>query len=180
MRLSLALKALAASTLILAPVPALAGNGQSKASLGYTHYEGSGGGELGLITGRYHYDFGKWIGAEAQISYGVDEEEVTTDAATADVSAKFGYGGFITLRQGWGLYGSDVFLRGGYATQEIEADVTVEQGSASATDDVDGVAYGAGTNLMFTPHFGLRLDYLAIEGDDSDVDTYSGSLVFRF
>lgn len=161
---------------LLLPATALAGDGNSRISLGYTHYESNSGGELGLVTGRYQWGFGRFIGIEGEAHYGVVGEEIRVEDQRADIDAKFGYGGFVVAKLPLGDYGSEVFGRIGYQSLELEA----TSGPNSVTGDVEDFSFGGGATLMYNPHHGLRFDYTNIAGAGSGTDTYSVSYVLRF
>lgn len=155
---------------------ALAGDGNSRLSVGYTHLDGDGG-TLGAVTGRYNRALTQYFGVEGEIHYGVLDDEIDFLGEEIEVSANFGYGIFGTLAAPVGANGSNVFVRAGYQSVEIEAELEGE----SVADDLDGFAYGVGTNLMFSEKHGVRLDYTRIEGeDDASADTYGVAFVAKF
>lgn len=168
---------LLASMALFLPITAFASDGNSRVSVGYTHYEPDGGEDLGLVTVRYTYNFRKYFGMEFEVSNGVTETRVEDDEsdAFADISAGLGYAGFGTARLPFGNFGSDVFVKAGYASVELE------DNNSGLSTNVDGYAFGVGTNLMMNHHHGVRLDYTRIEGeDDFTADQASLSYVFRF
>lgn len=173
MSIKTVLAATAAATLLTGT--AFAGQGDSNVSVGYLAIDGDGA-TLGSIVGRYGYDFSDYFGVEAEASYGIVEDEVTVVGNSVDISAEFGFGGYLVGRYPVGTGGSDVFARIGYQTVSLEAD----GGVATADEDLDGFAFGVGTNIMFDEVNGLRLDYTRFDGDDAEADTYAISYVRRF
>ncbi len=164
-----------AATMLLASA-AHAGDGKSRASFGYTHYDSTGG-ELGMITARYGYQPYKYIGIEGELSTGIVDETVTVGTQTADIGVDIAYGLYSTVQVPFDRLGSNVFVRAGY--QEIHFDL--ESGATTAEGELKGLGYGGGLNVMFTVHHGLRREYTRVEGeDDENADTYSLSYVLRF
>ena len=129
----------------------------SSLNIGYQNIEAEGV-DLGSIVGRWQLGLNEYLAVEGEISYGVTEEEVFG----VDVKAGFGFGGFVVGRLPVSETGSHLFVRAGYANQELEAD----GGNVTISDSVDGFAYGAGGTFMFDGINGVRLDYTKFEGDD--------------
>lgn len=164
------------AALVLSLAPAHAGDGKSKVSFGYTHYD-SEGGELGMVTGRYSYFPVDYLGLEAELSTGVVDEDIMVGDQTATVSVDLAYGLYTMARLPIDQRGSNVFVRAGVHQVELGA----ESGATTAETDLEGFAYGGGLNVMFSNHHGVRLDYTRLEGEnDESADTYSLSYVLRF
>lgn len=160
-----------ASILAIAAAPIAVAQGTVELSGAYSHIDGDGA-DIGALTGRGTYFFNRYLGAEGEVSIGIDD---------ADVG-----GGTVELDNSLGAFGVlrapvsdrvELFGRVGYATSEFNASVP---GLGSASADVDGLAYGVGGKLFLTDKFGIRADASRFEGDDGEADVFSIGGVFRF
>ncbi len=157
---------------------AVAGSG--KLSAGYNHINSDL--TLGAIVTRYQRDViayrGVDFGAEGELSYGVIGDTTEFLAQEIEVDAQFGYGAYATAAYPLTKKGTNLFVRLGYARQEIGNRLD----ETTITNEVDGFAYGLGGNWMFTDRQGVRADALVIQGGDEDtddLDVYSFSYVFQ-
>ncbi len=161
--------------------------GKSRFNVGvnvYTQDEADLDVTLTSIVGRYNhtvasngaFDFG----LEGELSYGIIGDDVSVpvfeSTVDVDVDAEFGAAAFATAAYNFTETGSNVFVRLGYAYQEVEASA----GGISEGAEGDGFAYGIGTNVMFNAKHGIRGDWTRLDGDDSDADLFSVSYVFRY
>ena len=130
---------------------------------GYTHYDLDQG-NVGGVTGRLGYQFTPNIGAEAEATFGVQDDDN------------------IELNHAWGVYGVgtlpvtenlNVFARAGW--QQLDADG--KNGFPDLSDE--GAGYGAGVNWRMNNGFAIRGDYTRLDGDE-DADTWSLSGVMSF
>ena len=165
--MKLALVTLAA--ILAAPVAVAQGN--VELSAGYTQFDADGA-DLGAVTGRGTYFFNRYLGAEGEVSLGVDDADVGPGTVELDNSL----GAFGVLRAPISER-FELFGRAGYATSEFNASVP---GLGSASADVDGLAYGVGGKLFLTDKFGVRADVGRYEGDDNEADVFTVGGVFRF
>lgn len=165
--MKLALVSLAA--LVAAPLAFAQGNVELSGA--YTSIDGDGA-DVGALTGRGTYFFNRYLGAEGEVSIGIDDADVGVGTVELDNSlAAFG-----VLRAPVSDR-VELFGRLGYATSEFEASVP---GLGSASADVDGLAYGVGGKFFLTDNFGIRADASRFEGDDSEADVFSIGGVYRF
>ena len=112
---------------------------------------------LGAIQGRLGVNFNSHFGIEGEASFGVADDEILG----VSVELTNTYGAFVVARMPVSE-NVDIFVRGGFASGEIDV------GGTSASDD--GGAYGAGLQAMFTPNDGVRFDYTRYSfGGDADV-----------
>lgn len=161
----------------LIPASALAGDGNSKASVGYTHYTYPEG-NIGLVTARYQYHPFKNIGFEGEVSTGVSGDEIVLDDQSADLEINYSYGAYVVGTLPFDKFGSNIFVRAGY--QRVDFELTSGENSVNPPE-VNGIGYGVGGNVMFNHHHGLRFDYTRLEDDDEfGADTYAISYVLRF
>lgn len=161
----------------LMPSAALAGDGNSKASVGYTHYTYSEG-NIGLLTARYQYHPFTNIGFEGEVSTGVSGDEIRDGDQTADLEINYSYGAYVVGTLPLDKFGSNIFVRAGY--QRVDFELTSGENSVNPPE-VNGIGYGAGANIMFNHHHGVRFDYTRLEDDDDfGADTYALSYVLRF
>jgi hypothetical protein len=154
---------------------AFAGDGPKNASIGYLAIDGDDV-TLGSLVARWGVDFSPNFGIEGEASYGIVDDDVDVLGTDVEVSAEFGFGGYLIGRLPMGQNGSDIFGRVGYQTVSIEA----ETAGVSGDDDLDGFAFGVGTNIMFDEANGLRLDFTRFEGDDAEADTFAIAYVRRY
>ncbi|MBI1399541.1 outer membrane beta-barrel protein [Hyphomonas sp.] len=165
--MKLALASLAA--ILAAPIAVAQGN--AELSAGYTQFDADGA-DLGAITGRGTYFFNRYLGAEGEVSIGVDDASVGPGKVELDNSL----GAFGVVRAPV-TERLELFGRVGYAASEFNASVP---GLGSASADVDGIAYGVGGKLFLTDRFGVRADVGRYEGDDSEADVFTIGGVVRF
>ena len=134
-----------------------------------------------VVTGtdgalRGGYDFTQNFGVEADILFGVVDETVNAFGTDVDVSADIGFGGFGVARLPLGENNSNLFIRAGYGTLNIEGEAL----GVTVAEDVDGFAYGLGGEFYFDGVNGVRVDYTIYDGDDGDLDTYGIHYIRRF
>jgi outer membrane immunogenic protein len=165
--MKLALASLAA--ILAAPIAVAQSN--VELSAGYTQFDADGA-DLGAITGRGTYFFNRYLGAEGEVSIGVDDADV--GPGTVELDNSLGAFGVVRAPVTERL---ELFGRVGYATSEFNASVP---GLGSASADVDGLAYGVGGKLFLTDRFGVRADVGRYEGDDSEADVFTIGGVVRF
>lgn len=165
--MKLALASLAA--VLAAPLAFAQGN--IELSGGYTQFD-TGGAELGALTGRGTYFFNQYLGAEGEVSIGIDDANV--GPGTVELDNSLGAFGVVRapITERFELFG-----RAGYAASEFNASVP---GLGSASGDVDGLAYGVGGKLFLTDKLGVRADVGRYEGDDSEADVFTLGGVVRF
>lgn len=165
--MKLALVSLAA--ILAAPIAVAQSN--VELSAGYTQFDADGA-ELGALTGRGTYFFNRYLGAEGEVSIGVDDANV--GVGTVELDNSLGAFGVVRapITERFELFG-----RAGYATSEFNASVP---GLGSASGDVDGLAYGVGGKLFLTDRVGIRADVGRYEGDDNEADVFTIGGVVRF
>lgn len=150
----------AAAALVASAAPAIA-NAQEAASpagvyvnLGYGRTSNSGL-NFGAIGGRVGYRLNKWVGAEAEGSFGVDDDQVTIGATAVTVKMKNDFGayavGFLPVTPE-----IDVLARVGYGRTKFSASAATG-GAASGSDNSWNV--GVGGQYHFDGKNGVRLDY---------------------
>ncbi|MFN7164020.1 MAG: outer membrane beta-barrel protein [Hyphomonas sp.] len=165
--MKLALVSLAA--ILAAPIAVAQGN--VELSAGYSKVDTEAG-DLGAITGRGSYFFNRYLGAEGEVSIGIDD----TDFGIGTVELDQSFGAFGVLRAPL-TERFELFGRAGYATSKFSASVP---GLGSASEDIDGLAYGVGGKLFLTDRFGIRADASRYEGDDNEADVFTVGGVVRF
>lgn len=176
--------ALAAISGVVLSGTALAGDGNSKASFGYTAADFEDA-TIGLAVARYNYSFTDYLAAEGEIGFGIVEDDVSDGGINADVSANFSYGLFGVVQYPFDDRGSNVFARLGYQQTELEFDV---DGFGDIDVDTDGVAIGVGANYFFNDRSGVRLDYTYFDAEvdedgieaDGEANLYGISYVLKF
>ncbi len=165
--MKLALVTLAA--ILAAPIAVAQSN--VELSAGYTQFDADGA-DLGALTGRGTYFFNRYLGAEGELSIGIDDANV--GPGTVELEHSLGAFGVVRapITERFELFG-----RVGYATSEFSASVP---GLGSASADVDGLAYGVGGKLFLTDRVGIRADVGRYEGDDNEADVFTIGGVVRF
>ena len=126
--------------------------------LGYTQFDGDDV-SVGGVTGRVGYRFHPNFAAEAEASFGVDDD----DGVELDNSVGVYGVGILPVSQQFDLFG-----RVGYHSSE------------SNVAEEDGVAFGGGAQFNVNERFGVRAEYTRLVGDDDAVDTFGASAVFKF
>ncbi len=157
------------AAILAAPVAIAQGN--VELSGGYTQFDADGA-ELGALTGRGTYFFNQYLGAEGEVSIGIDDASV--GPGTVELDNSLGAFGVVRapITERFELFG-----RAGYAASEFNASVP---GLGSASGDVDGLAYGVGGKLFLTDKLGVRADVGRYEGDDDEADVFTIGGVVRF
>lgn len=176
--------ALAAISGVVLTGTALAGDGNSKASFGYTAADFEDA-TLGLAVARYNYSFTDYLAAEAEIGFGIVEDDISDGALDADVSANLSYGLFGVVQYPLDERGSNLFARLGYQETELEFDIA---GIGETDVDTDGVAAGVGANYFFNDRSGVRFDYTYFDAEvdedginaDGEAHFYGISYVHKF
>lgn len=148
---------IAASAAVLSlAAPAVASAHDVYATIGYANVDIDPV-NLGAIQARLGVNFNANIGVEGEFAFGVADDEVLGTS----VELTNTYGAFVVARLPVSE-SVDVFVRGGFASGEIDV------GGTSVSDD--GGAYGAGVQANFSPNDGVRLDYTRYSfGGDADV-----------
>ena len=170
---------LATAAISVFAVPAMAQTMQSPTyygTLGYTQLDGSQG-DLGAVTGRFGAKFTPYLGAEAEASFGVKDDDFSIGGVDGKVKHEYDAAiyGVATLPVSPNF---DVFARVGYGTTEIKA----KAAGASASEDGESVNYGAGANYYFDAQNGVRADWTRrdFRSDGGEADVYSVNYVRRF
>ena len=134
--------------------------------------------DINMLTGRLGYRINSFIVLEGEAGFGLGGDDfsqavpVTVAGTAVNVDTTVGldvknyYAGFaraiLPLSDDF-----DVFIRGGYGSVKAEADVLASAAgltaSASASESVDGFAYGIGGQYNFSAKDGVRLDYSQID-----------------
>lgn len=183
------------------------GSGQFYGTLGYsqisTDLEGDFNGDgrddtfdidIGAITGRFGARFTPYLGAEAEVSFGVRDSEdsqrfsVGGTTVTADVAVKLknevaAYGvGFLPVAPN-----ADVFARIGYGRSSLETEVSASGGGSTFRESDEGennfLAYGGGAQYFFDGLNGVRAEYTYFDITEEDAggfDSFSISYVRKF
>ena len=170
---------LATAALSVFAVPAMAQTMQSPTyygTLGYTQLDGSQG-DLGAVTGRFGAKFTPYLGAEAEASFGVKDEDISFGGVDGKLKHEYDAAiyGVATLPVSPNF---DVFARVGYGTTELKA----KAAGVSASEDGESVNYGAGANYYFDAQNGVRADWTRrdFRSDGGEADVYSVNYVRRF
>ncbi|MBI1338857.1 outer membrane beta-barrel protein [bacterium] len=142
---------------------------------GYSHFDGDNA-VVGGLTGRLGVDFGRYWGLEGEVSFGINDDDVSIGTTT----------GTVELDNAFGVFGVgklpvsdrfDLFGRVGWAQAEVKGSVA---GLTASADD-NGLAYGVGGNFWLTPVDGLRGEVTRFDFDDnSELDVWSASYIRRF
>lgn len=160
-----------ASFLAVVAAPFAVAQGNVELSGAYSNIDGDGA-DVGALTGRGTYFFNRYLGAEGEVSIGIDEADV--GGGTVELDNSFGAFGVLRAPVSDRV---ELFGRVGYAQSEFSANVP---GLGSGSADVDGLAYGVGGKFFLTDSFGIRADASRYEGDDAEADVLSIGGVFRF
>ena len=118
-----------------------------------------------------------WYGAEVEGSVGIIDEELTDNI---DVGIDHSLAAFAVGRVPVGKnFGA--LARVGYHTTQVGAMLEGTEQNISASEDFDGIAYGAGLEYNINPVSGLRLDYTRYElAEDATSDSLAATYIRRF
>lgn len=186
-----------AAAAALGAAPAMAQSAGASGPIGL--YGGLGWGEttvqgadLGSVTGRIGGRYGRFLGLEGELSYGLTGDDRTfapnsADPASVDVrrhldGAVFGVG-YLPLAANM-----DLLARVGYGASHYGVSPAA---SASYTASEHGLRYGAGAQYFLTGSNGVRIDWTRQQMDnfndpggffsaDRTANVWSASFVHRF
>ncbi len=169
---------LAAAAVIATAGSASAQDGQFHLGAGYTYLDADGV-EFDVITLRGGYDFTDYLGAEAELSFGLSDETVSALGVTGDLSYDYGFGLFGKAQYPLTEQFS-VFARLGYVYTEAEASAALAGQNFSISDGESGIAYGVGAEWAFAGPNAVRFDYTRNDYDAGETDAFTLSYVRRF
>jgi hypothetical protein len=128
--------------------------------------------DLGAVSGRLGARFTPYVGAEAELGFGVKDEDIGAISVELDNHAAAYVVGFLPVQPNF-----DLFARVGYGTQEL----SVSGPGASASADGESVNYGVGAQFFFDANNGVRGDWTRHDfEDDGEADVFSISYVRKF
>lgn len=137
------------------------------------------------VQGRLGYQFNRFLGAEAEGSFGVvdDTDPLTlVGGAIVDqtVNVDTSLAGFGVVR--YPLFGRLSGLsRVGYHSSEVEVELTDAAGVQVQQDfNTDGFAYGTGLEYALDPKTALRVDYTVYDFDGPDAESLSLAVSRKF
>jgi outer membrane immunogenic protein len=121
-------------------------------ALGYSMRDD--GGHLGAVTGRLGLRYGRFLGTEAEGSFGVKDHDLTLGGLPyeqkLDRSVAAYAVGYVPI-----LPRFDLFGRVGLGNTKLEGSI----GALESDRQRDTLNYGGGAQYFFTGHDGLRADY---------------------
>ena len=128
------------------------------------------------LTLRAGYDVNPYLGFEGDLLVGLGDEDVTFAGDVFETSLDYGLGGYVKgqlpISEQFSL-----FARGGYTYAEVEGSAF----GVTASDDVDGWAYGVGAEWAFAGPNAVRADYTRYDFEDGgEADGFGVSYVRRF
>jgi hypothetical protein len=182
MKSLIALSAVAAIGAVAAPafaqtLPAL-GPVTYNASVGYTGIDTSGA-DLGAVSLRAGADFGKYLGAEAEGAFGVNDQRGKLSGAVSQLHLNSEYAAYGVAR--WPvLANANLFARIGYGHSDVRA---TGANNAAVNDGLDSWNYGVGGEYFFDGQNGVRVDYTRFNFQDrglQDANTWSVGYVRHF
>lgn len=145
-------------------------------TLGYSQLDGSDG-DLGAVTGRLGAKFTPYIGAEAEASFGVKDDDFTVGTERGSLKHEYDAAAYVvgTLPISPNF---EIFGRAGYGTTEVKAELA----GFEASEDGESFNYGAGANYFFDGQNGVRGDWTRrdFRDDGGEFDAYTVSYVRRF
>jgi outer membrane immunogenic protein len=135
---------------------------------------GAGRTTLGALGGRLGARFGKYLGGEGELAFGVNSQTV----GGANVKISSAYAGYLVgyLPAGDNF---DLFARVGYGHQN--SSVTVSNVTVSAGNNTYNL--GVGGQYFFSKKDGVRAEYTRFQhatSSDGDVNVYSVAYVRKF
>ncbi len=166
----------------LAAAPAMAQTNQDArpftgyANLGFSHSD-YGVSDLGGVTGRLGMRYMRFVGVEAEGTFGVDSDHSTRYGPPTRTELNRAVAAYAV---GWLPVGSklDVFGRVGVGNSRTEIKGLAQDVKFSR----DSINYGVGAQYFVTNNDGLRLDLTrqSFTGGPGRADTYAVSYVRRF
>ena len=143
-------------------------------NLGYSYVHSDPYG-VSAVQGRLGARFGKYVGAEGELAFGVNSD---TDTATGvALKLRNSYNGYVV---GFlpVMTNVDLLARVGYGHTNLRytaPGVTIEPGENS-------VNYGGGAQVFLTPHDGIRAEYTRFNfnHNNPDANVWSVSYVRKF
>jgi len=173
---------------------------------GYTYLDiepdgADSGVDSSAITGRVGYQFTPMFSVEGDLSTGIDDGEFDfnvdeddfefDDNDDGDLDDIIAASGDIGLNYLLGVYGRfsvpvgdrfDVMARGGYAYVDLDAELTTPGGTdiASVEDSADGFSGGVGAAFDLTESIELRGDYTYFDLEDTDTNTFTVAVGYKF
>jgi len=137
------------------------------------------------LQGRVGYQFNRFLGAEAEGSFGVvDDTDPLTVAGGAivdqEVNVDSSVAAFGVVR--YPLFGKLSGLsRAGYHHTNLSVNLTDAAGVETGTDfNTDGFAYGTGLEYAFDPKTSVRADYTRYDFDGPDAESLSLAVARKF
>lgn len=135
------------------------------------------GAEPSAVTVRGGWLWNEHFGAELEGSFGIGSDEVGASGLQLDIESQVA--AYVVGRVPLGDWVS-LFGRIGYARTELELEFL----EAARIEQTDGIAFGAGGEIMLTDRFGLRGEYTRMSTDDDtgydEIDVLSLSGVIKF
>lgn len=161
-----------AQTSAMAPVTGYVDLGYSYADTAIT---GLGTGGLNVLDGRIGAKFGRYIGAEGELGFGVGSKTI----GGADVKLRSTYAGYAVGHLPLSPQ-AELFARVGYGHSSIRASSAGLGGSV--TTGTDSWNFGGGAEYFLTPHDGLRAEYTRedFRHDNGHANVFAISYVRRF
>ena len=145
-------------------------------NLGYSHSD-RGRSDVGGVTGRLGLRFGQFVGAEAEGTFGVTDDDsrrlgVPTETNWNRSVAAYGVG-FVPVTPQF-----DVFARVGLGNSRVRTTGLAQP----MTVKRDSINYGAGAQYFFTGNDGIRADFTreSYRHGPGRADTYGVSYVRKF
>ena len=132
---------------------------------------------VGGVTGRLGAKYGRFVGVEAEYTFGVQDDDVEVFGTDVNVELDQQYAGYVVGYLPLSPQ-TELFARLGYGKLELEAEAFgVEVGG-----DTKAVAYGAGAQHFFDGVNGVRGEYTRydLEDDGGEVDSLAVSYVRKF
>jgi hypothetical protein len=134
-------------------------------------------------TLRFGADFGKYVGVEAEGSFGLNHQDGRLGAVSASLHYDDQYAAYAVAR--WPvLANANLFARAGFGHSDIRVLPNADPlPTSSYLIGEDSINYGAGGEYFFTANDGVRVDYTRFDFRDRGVDsanTWSVSYVRKF
>lgn len=115
--------------------------------------------DLGALAGKVGAKFNPYFAAELRAGFGVADESISANGATATLELDYLVGAYGVL----GLPNESPvypYVVVGYTKGELTASVSGPGGSASISDSETDFSYGVGANLAATEEFHVNVEYM--------------------
>lgn len=135
--------------------------------------------DLGAITGHAGYNINDLFAVEAEVGFGVADEEFSGGGVSTDISLSYLIGAFGKVQ--YPVQDNiNLFARAGVVNAELELEASGGGATFSDSASDTGFGIGVGADAYFGERSGLRVDYTRYDIEDLEADAFSIGYKYRF